>query len=156
MEEVLKIYSTYILARLGEFFQPCTTLNKLFKQYQSPANFGIELYAPNSLLAWGTDVAADDAMIKTLKEVHHTRLKYARISVVALTESMPSLPDDVRFRIILEPLEFGILPSSVIPIIFALLLVVCTAAVAVPRLNRYFARLADKAKEELATDEKKK
>lgn len=156
MEEVLKVYSTYILARLSELFL-CRTPNELFKPYQSPASFGIELYTARSLLTWGTDTTADDAsMIRTFKEDPQTRLKYARISVVALT-SMPSvLPNDARFRIILEPLEFGVLPSSVVPIVLAILLVVCTAAVAAPWLNGYFARLADKAREELAADEKEK
>lgn len=95
-------------------------------------------------------------MIRTFTANPQTRLKYARISVVDETSMPSALPHDVRFRIILEPLEFGVLPSSVVPIVFAIVLVVCIAAAAVPRLNRYFARLADKVREELARDEKEK
>ena len=93
-------------------------------------------------------------MIRTFKKDPQTRLRYARVSVIGLAPS--ALPNDVRFRIILEPLEFGVLPSSVVPIVFTIVLVICTTALAVPRLNRCFARLADKAREELARDEKEK
>lgn len=85
-----------------------------------------------------------------------TRRKYARIRLVDTgvrtpTRNPAAKRAPVPFTVILEPLHFGVLPSSVVPTLLCLLPVVACAALMVAPINRYLERIAAKAREEIST-----
>jgi len=110
----------------------------------------VQVYTPESLLA--ELPKSQQALIKgqteDTPELKITRRMFAHIRVVDETGIMSTTPQHVTFHIILEPLIMGVLPASVQPTVLALVLVASLAALAVPWINRYFARLARNAMEE--------
>lgn len=68
---------------------------------------------------------------------------------------MPSskpTPGLVPFILILEPLYFGVLPESTIPVLYFLIPVVLLAGLAVPRANKYLAEIASLCRQEMVMD----
>jgi hypothetical protein len=55
----------------------------------------------------------------------------------------------VPFKLILEPLYLGLIPASVLPILFFLLPLMVLSSLAVPRIYAYLSSIADKARREL-------
>jgi len=79
------------------------------------------------------------------------RVKYARIRVVDTGIATPSigstqLPEPVPFNLILEPLYFGLIPQSVLPVILFLVVVVVLASMTVPFINSYVNDIAQSAR----------
>ena len=87
-----------------------------------------------------------------------TRRKYARIQLVftgVLTPRTRPPPPEAITRIIpiflkLEPLYFGVLPESVVPVIWLMIPVVIIGAVAASKANKYFQSVVEEAKKEVA------
>ena len=86
------------------------------------------------------------------------RRKYARIQLVftgVLTPRTRPPPPEAITRIIpiflkLEPLYFGVLPESVVPVIWLMIPVIIIGAVAASKANKYFQSVVEEAKKELA------
>jgi hypothetical protein len=114
---------------------------------QHPADFLVEAIPASSLpslLPLGA-LPRDNTTETGSKSV--TRRHYARIRLVAtgvrppLTAQYTQLT--VPFALILEPLHFGILPSSILPVLSFLVPVVLAAWVVVaPRVYRYLSSVA--------------
>jgi hypothetical protein len=118
----------------------------------SPASFFVQIYTPESLLNRLSDfqhTPSSDANNYVARDKTSRRM-YAHIRVVDETDGMSTVESTQRvvFRVILEPLIMGVLPASVQPVVVALVLVASLAALAVPWINRYFERLAWKARAE--------
>lgn len=88
-----------------------------------------------------------------------TRRKYARIRAVdvgvlapAATPSdvSPFKPLHVPFAVVLEPLYYGVLPASVVPVIMLIVLVSITAGLGVPKINKYLQGVVVQARREIA------
>lgn len=82
-------------------------------------------------------------------------MKYAFIRVIDETNALSLSDTHVTFQIILEPLIFGVLPASVQPTVLAIVLLASLAGLAVPWVNNYLERLAEKAREEIKMEVKK-
>lgn len=94
-------------------------------------------------------------MANTFVAVPSIRRKYARILARPSTSRPPSAdPEIVLISVILEPLLAGVLPRSVVPIVFGILLAVSLEFVVAPWINRYLEGVANKAREEIRRDKK--
>ncbi|KAF7978019.1 hypothetical protein HWV62_1889 [Athelia sp. TMB] len=81
-----------------------------------------------------------------------TRRKFAHITVIEETgvpSTNASILEQVDFRIILEPLVLGVLPASLQPTLFAIVVFGVLASLAVPYMNRYLEKLASISREEI-------
>ncbi|KAJ7597782.1 hypothetical protein C8J56DRAFT_1041955 [Mycena floridula] len=84
-----------------------------------------------------------------------SRTKYARIRAVntgvrpASTNDVENKPVPVPFILTLEPLYFGFLPSSVLPIIIFLLPIIVISALSVNYVQRHVQILAIKARKDI-------
>ena len=58
-------------------------------------------------------------------------------------------PEEVPFNLILEPLHFGVVPETVLPILAFLVPVVILAGMAVPYVNRYLDKIVRDARREV-------
>ena len=133
------------------------------------------MFDPSSLIP--TRHTRDDITVARQKEKRKTRRKYARIQMVHTgvltpplnftfnffnfnsTTTAQSMTNDtdtsrytVPFIIILEPLHLGVLPSSVVPVLFAILVIVALGVPIARRVHAYLegvARLAKAEEEEL-------
>lgn len=136
----------------------------------APADFLIELYSPESLLAL---LIQRQRHISNADTGHgyspssggssSTRTKYARIRVVDTGVPTPQIhPDDtdsrlsnlvevepVPFILILEHLYWGVLPASLLPTICFLLPVLLAAAMAIPPITAYLDPFVRQAREDL-------
>ncbi|KIP04166.1 hypothetical protein PHLGIDRAFT_206044 [Phlebiopsis gigantea 11061_1 CR5-6] len=107
-----------------------------------PADCVIDVFRPSELPFPTTppkDVSAEGDL--------GTRLQYARIRLKDIGIRTPpftySRSDAVPFTVVLEPLYFGVLPASVVPVLGFLLPVVAVAwLVVVPRVHRYLSSVA--------------
>lgn len=126
--------------------------------WQFPADFDIQVFDPEELSA---HFGAKHKTRLTTK----TRKKYARIRAVDTGVLTPTLNSHtsgknpvqaplVPFILLLEPLYFGVLPSTVVPVLAYIVFVIIVACMSVPILNRYFRQIALKANEELNLDAK--
>jgi hypothetical protein len=92
------------------------------------------------------------------QQPQNTRRKYARIQLVftgVLTPRARPPPPEAITRIIpiflkLEPLLFGFLPESLVPVIWFMIPVVIIGAVAASKANKYFQSVVEEAKKEVA------
>lgn len=81
-----------------------------------------------------------------------TRRKYAHIKAVEETGiplSNASIPQRADFRVILEPLVWGVLPASVQFTVLTIVLFGFLASLAVPRINQYLEKVAAISREEV-------
>ena len=96
---------------------------------------------------------------------HKTRRKYARIQMVHTGVLTPAIHNftrsfnetsryNVPFVITLEPLHFGVLPSSVVPVVLSILAILVVGIPISRKVHRYLEGIAQQAKEELAEAEK--
>ncbi|KAH8094687.1 hypothetical protein BXZ70DRAFT_947092 [Cristinia sonorae] len=113
-----------------------------------PTQFKLQTYTPlqaTSLLEERSVVAGNGST---------TRTQYARIRLVDTGVRTPPIIDElpqkpVPFTVVLEPLHFGVLPKSVIPIIvFIIPVVLVSAYVVAPMVNTRLAAVAKLAREE--------
>ena len=97
----------------------------------------------------------------TLGAQRSTRVRYARIRVVDAGVRIPSLSSlpvaAVPMIVRLEPLYFGVIPASVVPVLIYLIPVVAFASIVmVPRIHGYLAAVAADVRRELDhTNDKK-
>ncbi|KDR85832.1 hypothetical protein GALMADRAFT_218910 [Galerina marginata CBS 339.88] len=111
-----------------------------------PTDISMKIYNPGSLGAFATR----DPGITLSK----TRRKYARIQMVhagVLTPAANNVGDDasrylVSIYLVLEPLYFGVLPSSVIPVLFAIVAAIVIGLPIAWKINTYFQSIVQKAK----------
>ena len=129
---------------------------------QFPVDFDIQIYESDALSAHFGHIEQRPPNSSTVETP--ARREYARIRLVdtgVFTPTWKSLsqnsghapsrssPRPVPFILILEPLYFGVLPPSVVPLLWYILLVVAVAAFAVPRIQRYLLHVASQANDEL-------
>lgn len=127
-------------------------LNIVVNAPQSPADFAIQTFSPVELSQQLGKSSYTSSLTDGQKQ---TRRRYARIRVVDTGVRNPLSQAPVRgtvpFALHLEPLYFGVVPSSVVPVILFLLpLVAITAFFIAPRIHRYMASIAVDAKAELS------
>ncbi|KAG6887620.1 hypothetical protein C0992_011443 [Termitomyces sp. T32_za158] len=90
----------------------------------------------------------------------HIRLRYARIRLVDIgvltpfASSKPTSPTPIPFILALEPLYFGVLPSSIVPVLAYIFGAFIMACMIVPPLVKYFDGTASQARKELLWDRK--
>jgi hypothetical protein len=84
-----------------------------------------------------------------------TRRKYARIQFIhsgVLTPTSEPLNDVSRYQlpivVTLEPLHLGVLPSSVIPVLIAILVTIVCGAPLASKINHYVQSIAQKVRED--------
>jgi len=123
-----------------------------------PADFLVEVYDPRTVLAHYLNSSSTESQLRSSKAP--TRRKYARIRIVdtgVLTpsSSTPSV-EPVPFILILEPLYFGVLPASVVPILVFLLLVIGLAGFAVPWITRYIEGVTGLARNDIGAMARKR
>jgi hypothetical protein len=126
---------------------------------QFPAEFSIELYNPQALSARLSQLDTPSSSGSDPSAPLTTRLKYARIRLVdigVLTSPRKHHPIPVPFNLILEPLYFGILPASVIPILLFLIPVIILAGLLVPWVNGYLSKIVMKARDEITGHKQEK
>lgn len=82
-----------------------------------------------------------------------SRTMFARIRLVDTGVRPPAAAapaEPVPFAVLLEPLYFGVVPASVVPIVaFLVPVVLCAAWVVAPFVNAQLARVADQARKEI-------
>jgi hypothetical protein len=94
-----------------------------------------------------------------------TRRKYARIQMVhtgvltpAINNSTRSFNETTRYNVpfvmILEPLHFGVLPSSVISVVLTILVILIGSLPIARNVHRYLEGIARQAKAEELVEEK--
>ncbi|KAL0952013.1 hypothetical protein HGRIS_008662 [Hohenbuehelia grisea] len=133
-----------------------------------PTDFHIQVYTSREL----RDYFVHRGVAPELNTAHAipppvpVRFKYARIRLVntgvltpeAHTDPSQASPspdtqaldnEPVPFVLVLEPLHFGVLPGSVVPVLVLLVPILVFAVLAVPRLNVYLEKLAQEARKEL-------
>ncbi|KAF8910205.1 hypothetical protein CPB84DRAFT_1743643 [Gymnopilus junonius] len=113
-----------------------------------------EVYSPVVLAAFNPTISSWNFDPQSLQvfadqniaiEATETRRKYARIQFVhtgVLTPWASNKLDDtsrytVPIHIIVEPLHFGVLPSSVIPVVCSIIAVIVVGLPIAARINRY-------------------
>ncbi|RPD64738.1 hypothetical protein L227DRAFT_649908 [Lentinus tigrinus ALCF2SS1-6] len=121
-----------------------------------PTDFYVNIYTPEALakLAYG-----DRASEHTSPPGANFRRMFARIRLVngALPAQRNATIQPVPFIVTVEPLLFGVLPGSVIPIVACLLFVGLAAGFLVfPRVSRYLGKVADKVRAETAIERGRK
>jgi len=95
-----------------------------------------------------------------------TRRKYARIQMVHTGVLTPAINGftrafnetsryEVPFVITLEPLYFGVLPSSLVPVVLTVLAILVAGLPIARRIHRYLEGIAQQAKEEELVGEEK-
>ena len=125
-----------------------------------PADFSLELFTPSQLASfWNLSrpTTNDDAVMSTRRQFARIRAKSKGILTPRSQSRGPqaSEPGIVKFHLILERLHFGFLPETLIPTICLLLVVLPLASFLVPFVHARFAKVAEKARLELAQGEKK-
>ncbi|KAG7451813.1 uncharacterized protein BT62DRAFT_880984 [Guyanagaster necrorhizus] len=99
------------------------------------------------------DILDGDSITSAKSSDPPTRLKYARIRLVDTGVLTPGKSVDrstpIPFTVVLEPLYFGVLPASVVPILYFLVPVVLLAALTLPWINAYLESVALKARREI-------
>ncbi|KAF8079138.1 hypothetical protein FPV67DRAFT_98729 [Lyophyllum atratum] len=123
-----------------------------------PADFSIQIHDFETLSAH-FGVALQPTQDTT---AHKPPQRYARIRAVDrgvlaptpkshATDTKPavSFPLSVPFIVVLEPLYFGVLPASVLPVLAYILLACIASYFAVPKITRHLNGIAAQAKKEL-------
>jgi len=112
------------------------------------------IYNPSSLSAYSAGGVASSQS--------RTRNKYARIQLAHTGVLTPFKNNplangsryDVSFILKLEPLHFGVLPESVIPIICSILIAIVLGFPLTLRVNNYLQRMVQQARNEIIAQEK--
>jgi len=122
-----------------------------------PTDFSIHIYDVEQ-------VSAHLGLVLQAEAFPPRRVKYACIQAIDTGVRPSHLPSHsnlprssstpVPFILILEPLYFGILPRSILPVLAYLALTSIVAWVAAPKINNHFANLATQAKQELTVKAK--
>ncbi|CAL1694848.1 unnamed protein product [Somion occarium] len=117
----------------------------------SPADFLITTHPPNETRAILSKHKKTQIPRGRTSSITATRRQHARIRAVDTGLRAPSRQkEDVKpipFILLLEPLYFGVLPKSVIPIVLFLVpVVLCATLVAAPFVNKFIARIAAEAR----------
>ena len=97
-------------------------------------------------------------MSRNIKSQRKTRRKYARIQMVHTGILTPTINNitrsfnetsryNVPFIITLEPLHFGVLPSSVVPVVLAILAILVAGLPITRKIHIYLAGIAQQAEE---------
>ncbi|KAG5653906.1 hypothetical protein H0H81_009498 [Sphagnurus paluster] len=122
-----------------------------------PADFSIKVYDSETLSAY-LGINAQTMQPPSLQ--NHQRHRYARIRVVdtgVLTPgyqaatTQPAGPVPVPFVLALEPLYFGFLPPSIIPVLGYIVVAIIACCLALPKIYKHLESIALQAKQELAT-----
>ncbi|KAG6841576.1 hypothetical protein C0991_009611 [Blastosporella zonata] len=118
-----------------------------------PTDFSLHIFDPESLSIYFGLPAPQNSHVRPPSQ---TRRRYARIRLVdtgILTPSTPSTKPDspapVPFILVLEPLYFGVLPPSVVPVLGYIAIVSLFAWMSVPRIIKYLEMIAVEARKEL-------
>lgn len=127
-----------------------------------PASFDIEIYTTSALLSY-FDLSPNDVR-ETSAVVSQPRREYARVRVVdtgvvtpnpsafrfpAPQENIHTGQRPIPFILLVEPLYLGILPSSIIPLLCYILLVLVFATFTVPKIECLFRQVANLAAKEI-------
>ncbi|KAG6911292.1 hypothetical protein DXG01_002131 [Tephrocybe rancida] len=127
-----------------------------------PADFSLQIFNHKSLsthfgLPLGPSTTSQAT--HTPSSAPQTRLQYARIRLVDMgvltpypshAASAKPTPIPVPFILVIEPLYFGVLPPSVVPVLGYIVLVCLSAWMFVPTIIRYLNKLAEEARKELS------
>ncbi|EJF67388.1 hypothetical protein DICSQDRAFT_47923 [Dichomitus squalens LYAD-421 SS1] len=123
----------------------------------SPADFYLNTYSPESLgqLVYGRNMAMPGGAL--------TRRTYARIRVISSGVLTPSHAhrhltlDPVSFMVAVEPLYLGVLPTSVVPTILAIVAVTTLAGwLVVPFITEHLMAIAGQIKAEIPSGSDRK
>ncbi|RDB29446.1 hypothetical protein Hypma_016085 [Hypsizygus marmoreus] len=121
------------------------------------ADFSLDIYDPEKVV---THFGLED-LTTYISSRPKTRRKYGRIRVVNTGVPTPAPPSHhnpihdrlasppVPIILILEPLYFGVLPPTVIPVLLYLVLAIVIGALLVPIFNGYLEDVAVQVKKEL-------
>ncbi|EPQ60074.1 hypothetical protein GLOTRDRAFT_134831 [Gloeophyllum trabeum ATCC 11539] len=116
-----------------------------------PTDFRITIDSPGSSSSYPNPDT-------TVRRLPSTRIKFAKITLVHT--GVPTPPrtnqslEPVPFIIMLEPLQLGIIPASVTPILLGLIPLICVASLLAGRAYKYMDTLArDIAEDVKAKDE---
>lgn len=125
-----------------------------------PADFSLEPFTPSQLTTfWNLSrpTTDDDVVMSTRRQFTRIRAKSKGILTPSFQSrgSQAPEPSIVQFHVILERLHFGFLPETLIPTICLLLIVLPFASFLVPFVHARLAKVAEKARLELAQGEKK-
>lgn len=131
---------------------------------QAPADFIIDIYSSDNLqdampvhAKTPTRIIANPEPTPTDipagESASVSRTMFARIRLVDTGVRPPAAAapaEPVPFAVLLEPLYFGVVPASVVPIVaFLVPVVLCAAWVVAPFVNAQLARVADQARKEI-------
>ncbi|KAF8808208.1 hypothetical protein BYT27DRAFT_7256721 [Phlegmacium glaucopus] len=123
-----------------------------------PTDIHLTVYDPSSLIM-SRDTRVTQSQLKT-------RRKYARIQMVHTGVLTPVINGftrsfnetsryDVPFIITLEPLHFGVLPSSVVPVVLTILAILVVGLPIARKIHRYLEGIAQRAREDESVAEQK-
>ncbi|KAJ4470916.1 hypothetical protein J3R30DRAFT_3710872 [Lentinula aciculospora] len=111
----------------------------------SPADFSISILNPQATASRfaGTPITPPA----------HTRVKFARIRIVDTGVISPlsgiTKVSSIPFVVTLEPLYFGVIPASVVPLLWVLLPILSVSALLVPYANVFLQDVAAAARREM-------
>ncbi|KAG6820661.1 hypothetical protein H0H93_013512 [Arthromyces matolae] len=131
-----------------------------------PVDFSLQIFDAQDLLAHLSQ-HRNHILNESRPPTHRTRARYARIRAVDIgvltpypgstsSGSTTSQPSPVPFILIVEPLYFGFLPPTVVPVLWYIVVVVIIACIGLPPLIKYLDGLASQARKELYEDAKPK
>ena len=119
---------------------------------QHPTDVFMEVFEPSSLASFESTRLPGEYM---------SRRKYARIQLAhtgVLTPSSEPIDDasirEVSISLTLEPLHFGFLPGSVIPVVFAISMSIVLGIQLASRINRFLRPISSMAIEEAMVERK--
>ncbi|EED80347.1 predicted protein [Postia placenta Mad-698-R] len=130
----------------------------------APTNFFINIYSSDSVhdvmslhAKTSTQIIANPEPMPTdiptgeSRSVSRTMFAHIRLVDTGVRPPAAAAPaEPVPFVVLLEPLYFGVVPASVVPIIaFLVPVVLCAAWVVAPFVNAQLARVADQARKEI-------
>lgn len=128
MELVWQVHIEGILAGL---------LNEPWTTFQHPCDIFLKIYDP-------LQVASQQLHNQPL---HLTRKKYAHVYAISTGAPTPSLTGEdmtwlrrepIPLTLVLEPLLFGVLPQSVLPVVLVMLVAIGVALALLPYVLRYY------------------